>query len=360
MGKKDLQEAAVYCRVSTQKYSQDESIERQQKDGYSAAEELGYSNIEVYVDRKTGTTVSRKGYQQMLDKMEADLVSVVIVKDLDRLNRNTLDWYLFLKVAQEHGVKIYFYLPRKFYEVTDKIIIGVKALLAEEYSRNLSEKSNDAHRKRQSEGGSAIFTNNVWGYKTVYYKDGTKKLVVDEKEAEMIRLIFQYVIEGKGVHCISKILYDMGYRNHNGRQLGNGVILAIIRNPKVIGDIIVNKTHFDFETKKTIKNPKEQWIYLENVVPGILDRNTFEEANRILDSRAKQCSSGHNGGVYQGKYELSGKIVCGYCGASYRRSSRKVSEGLIYEWFCSTYSSLGRKSGKQYHVRSIKNLKECI
>ena len=256
MKKNELLEAAVYCRVSTQKYSQDESIERQQKDGYSAAEELGYENIKVYVDRKTGTTVGRKGYQQMLSRMEAGLIGVVIVKDLDRLNRNTLDWYLFLKEAQEHGVKIYFYLPRKFYQVTDKIIIGVKALLAEEYSRSLSEKSNDAHRKRQKEGGSAIFTNNVWGYKTIYYEDGSKKLVIDEEEAKMVRSIFQYIIAGKGVHQISKALFDSGYKNHNGKPLGTSVILAIVRNPKVIGDIIVNKTHFDFETKKTIKNPK--------------------------------------------------------------------------------------------------------
>lgn len=360
--KRKLLKAAVYCRVSTQKYSQDESIENQQIEGRKAAEELGCPQVQTFVDRKSGTTVSRKGYQQLFAMMQQGLFDVIIVKDLDRLNRNTLDWYLFLKEAQENDVKIYFYLQRKFYDVTDKIIIGVKALLAEEYSNNLSLKSNDAHRRRQKEGGSAIFTNNVWGYKTVFNQDGTKKLVIDENEAKMVRLIFQYIIEGKGVHLISKELYALGYKNHNGNVIGRSVILAIARNPKVTGDIIVNKTHYNFETKKTIKNPKNDWIYLENIVPSIIDRETFKKANDLLDKRAQRYENGHKGGIYKGKFELSKKIVCGDCGASYRRSTRKTENGVVYDWFCSTYSNLGRKTVNKYKLKTsnaVGNIEGC-
>lgn len=362
MIKRKLLRAAIYCRVSTQKYSQDESIESQQVDGRKAAEELGCTEVKVFVDRKSGTTVGRKGYQQMFTMMEQGLFDVIVVKDLDRLNRNTLDWYLFLKEAQTHDVKIYFYLQRKFYDVTDKIIVGVKALLAEEYSNNLSLKSNDAHRRRQAQGGSAIFTNNVWGYKTIFNEDGTKKLVVDEEEATMVRLIFQYIIEGKGVHLISKELYTLGYKNHNGNVIGRSVILAIVRNPKVTGDIIVNKTHYNFETKKTIKNPQNEWIYLENIVPAIIDRDTFNKANELLDKRAARYENGHRGGIYKGKYELSKKIICGDCGASYRRSTRKTENGMVYDWFCSTYSNLGRKTVNKYKIKTsnkVGNIDGC-
>lgn len=102
--------------------------------------------------------------------------------------------------------------------------------MAEEYSQTLSLKSNDAHKRKQENGGSAIFTNNVYGYKTIYNEDGSKKLVVDEEEAKMIKLIFQFIIDGKGVHHISKHLYNIGY-----------------------------------------KNPMSKWIYLENIVPRIFD-----------------------------------------------------------------------------------------
>ena len=110
------------------------------------------------------------------------------------------------------------YLERKFYTPDDALITGIKAILAEEYSRELSKKINNAHRNRQKEGKNFVLTRNTYGLK----KLPDKRIVVDEAEADMIRMIFQLSANGYGTHCSAEILYQNGYRNHEGNAISPG------------------------------------------------------------------------------------------------------------------------------------------
>lgn len=78
--------------------------------------------------------------------------------------RNTKDWYLFLDRLLTNGKRLYLYLDRKFYTTDDALITGIKAILAEEYSRELSKKIVNAHRHRQTRGGRVMLTNQVLGF----------------------------------------------------------------------------------------------------------------------------------------------------------------------------------------------------
>ena len=66
------------------------------------------------------------------------------------------------------------YIERKFYTADDALITGIKAILAEEYSRELSKKINNAHRHRQIEGGKAMLTSRVFGF--LKERDGSLKV----------------------------------------------------------------------------------------------------------------------------------------------------------------------------------------
>lgn len=345
----------IYIRVSTSKESQQDSVKNQLDICKLVAKELGYTIRNICLDDgKTGTNVNgRKQYQLMIDDIKNKRISMIITKDVERLNRNLLEFCKFIDLALRNDVKIYFYLDKKEFEFTDSIIIMIRAVLAEEYSKNLSRKAKDSHRYRQENGKNVILTNQTWGYKNISLEDGTKVVVIDEPQAEMIRIIFDLCIQGLGVHKIAKRLYKMGYRNSNGNIFSKSVLLQIIKNPKVTGTVIFHKKEYDLGKHKQIKLPEQEWIYKENMVPAIISKETYELANAVLDGRTNRKKEDFKEteikGYFQGSSMLSGKIVCGECGSTYTRQPRTLTGGdRVYDWHCSRYRNVGRKTTNPY------------
>lgn len=347
--------AGNYCRVSTTKDAQEESIEQQQINCIKACKEMDFEIVDLYKEKKTATEAERRTeYKRMLTDIKSGRIDVIVVKDLVRLNRNNMDWNILIDTVKKNHALIYFYLEKTFYSKDRAMEYDIRQMFAAQYSADLSIKSNLAHRERQESGRNAILTNNTWGYKTVYDKDGSKRLVIDDDEAEMIRLIFKYYLQGYGSSRIAKILYTKGYKNHNGKIFNGNVIIDIIKNPKVTGTVIMNTRHFDFDTKERYRIDESEWIKKDNVVPAIIDKETWEKANEILKSRSeKNWRTGKLGNVisigrYEGKTILSKKLYCGLCGSKYYVNSRKTANGKIYDWVCSTARKHNRKTVNEF------------
>ena len=335
--------AVTYNRCSTEEESQKDALVKQVQESKNCIREQGWQLVDTYVEAKSGTTVKgRSEYNRLYRDLEQDKFDIIVIKSQDRLMRNTKDWYLFLDRMQKNRKKLYMYLEGKFYTPDDALITGIKAILAEEYSRELSKKINNAHRNRQKEGKSFVFTNQMYGLK----KLPDRSIVIAEQDAEMIRMIFRLSANGYGTHSSSEILYQNGYKNRNGKKLTPSLIRNIIRNPIYKGTVVQNKRHYEFESKQTISNPESEWIIHEDVVPAIVDEQLFEEANRALDYRKRE---GHRDGKYVryssvGSHDLSGKIICGLCGEPYYRTVRRNKSGKVTEWKCSNYLHYGRKT----------------
>lgn len=114
----------------------------------------------------------------MLDEIKKDKFDIIVVKDQSRLQRNTMDWYIFLNELVQNQKKLYLYLENTYFDPKDKFIFGIKAMMAEEYSRDLSKKGNAATRRRQ-EKGKPIITNRTWGFKNM-----NGEISIDEEEAQ--------------------------------------------------------------------------------------------------------------------------------------------------------------------------------
>ncbi len=337
--------AVIYNRCSTEEESQKDALIKQVQESRHCVSEQGWELVDTYVEAKSGTTVKgRNEYNRLYEDLESDKFDIIVIKSQDRLMRNTKDWYLFLDRMQRNRKRLYMYLDHKFYTPDDALLTGIKAILAEEYSRELSKKINNAHRNRQKEGKSFVFTNQTYGYK----KMPDKSIVIDQREAEMIRMIFELSASGYGTHCSAEILYQNGFRNHKGKRLGPSLIRNIIRNPIYKGTIVQNRQHYDFESKQVYKNPSSEWVFHENAVPPIIDEGLFERANRGLDQRKQE---GNRGGIYPkrsspGKYDLSGKLSCGLCGSPFYRTVRHNKSGKVIEWKCSNYLQNGRRAAQ--------------
>lgn len=258
--------------------------------------------------------------------------------------RNTKEWYFFIDKLIDNSKRIFFYLDNKYYTPDDALITGIKAILSEEYSRELSKKINNAHRNRQQSKGRPVITSATWGYDKI-----NKKIVINEHEAKIVKRIFELCTLGYGSRTISKMLYEEGYHGRKSPTISVVTIRKILRNPLYMGTQIMNKTHFDFNTKKTIILDESKWIYNENCVPPIIDELTYQKANEKMDERVDVKSYNKTKkriGINKGKHELSSKIVCGECGSNYwRKFRRNVRTGEpVIDWYCSEYITHGRKT----------------
>ncbi len=334
--------AVTYNRCSTEEESQKDALVKQVKESKESIAEQGWLLVDTYVEAKSGTTVKgRNEYNRLYRDLETDRFDVIVIKSQDRLMRNTRDWYLFLDRMQRNRKRLYMYLEQKFYSPDDALITGIKAILAEEYSRELSKKINHAHKNRQREGKHFVLTNQTYGYR----KLADQKIIIEEREAGMIRLIYELSANGYGTHRSAEILWQNGYCNRKGRMISPSLIRNIIRNPIYMGTVVQNRRHYDFESKQIIQNPRSEWIIHENAVPAIIEEDLYTRANRGLDCRKQERSREQTGTKEKsfGKHALTGKLVCGLCGSPYYRTVRRKKEGNVTEWKCCNYLRNGRK-----------------
>lgn len=346
--------AAIYCRVSTNEQVQLDALKIQIKEARLEVEQNGWTLAAEYVESESGTTAEgRREYLRMLSDMSEKKFDVLVIKSEDRLNRNVKDWYLLIDKMTQADVKLYFYLTRSFYQTDNSLITGLKAILAEEYSRQLSVKENNAHRYRQQHGTSVIITNNTYGLR----KNEKKEVVIVEQEAQIIRIIYEMAREGYGARSISTYLFNQGITNRAGKQFNDSDIRRMVRNPLFTGVAVMNKTHYDFDKKKLIKNPKSEWIYHENMVPAIVDDELWKAANEMLDIHAKKSAVKRSRKKHTGSYNFSGKIKCACCQSVYYKTFRRryaKKDELIVEWKCSSYLNYGRADkGAREQLRKV-------
>ena len=111
----------------------------------------------------------RDDYQRLYEDLYEDLFDIVVIKDQERLQRNTLDWYLFINRVVQTGKLLFMYMDGKFYSPDDALITGVRAIIAEEFSRNLSKKLHNYHdhrieKARQGQEIALQGSGNVYGW----------------------------------------------------------------------------------------------------------------------------------------------------------------------------------------------------
>lgn len=342
----ELQRAVLYARCSTEEESQKDALQKQVREGRNCIEKNGWLLSDVYVEAVSGTVAGRRSeYQRLLRDMKHDRYDIIVIKCLDRLMRETKEWFYFCDKLNQEGKRLYLYLDGRFFEPEEdqaNLVSGIEAIMAEQYSRNLSRKINNAHKNRQRSGESVVLTSRTYGYRKEH-----KKILVDREQADAVRKMFYYCREGFGGRLISKMLEQQGFRNLNGKPIGEATIRRIIRNPLYKGVAVMNKVHYDFNRKCLIKNPPEEWIYHEEAVPAIVDAKLWEEANKAMDLRTKKAGHGEarSTGTSHRSSRLSGKLVCGFCGCPYYRSVRRCGKTgrRVVEWKCSQYLSRGRK-----------------
>lgn len=339
--------AVFYARVSTAEEEQLNAIELQIEENRNIILKNKWKKVDEYIDRsKSGTQVKgRDEYQRLYEDMLEDKFDIIVIKDQDRLQRNTKDWYLFIDRLVQTGKLLYMYLEGRFYSPDDALITGIRAIIAEEFSRNLSKKLHNYHANRIEKARQGLEidlqgSGNVFGWDK---RDG--KYYINPEQAKVRRLMCEGIMARKGSTQIAKELNDAGYRNTVGNLWKPMDIPKFVYDCKNVGTMIINKEKQDFESKQTIKLPEEEWVYVKNALPPIVTEEEWALIEKIHKERVIATGSDKRGkGKKVSGYSFSGKLICGECGAPYWRKQRTTKEEY---WVCSTKQQKGRKTRKR-------------
>jgi len=339
-----MYKVVYYARVSTEEEKQLNALKTQCEENEEfIKKQKDWILVDKYIDegKSATTTQGRYDFERLLNDMQTDKFDIIVIKQIDRGWRNTLDWKIFEHEVYKNKKRLFIRLRNDFYDIEDDgsyIATNMDAMFAEWFSRNLSRKMNQAHKTRMKKG-TVVTNGKLWGYNQV-----NGRLEIDEEQAKIVRYVFNAYVSGKGFRTIKKELDDMGIKNLNGKPFALTTLKRMIKQEKYKGTLICGKRHKNFFTKKYEDVPEEEWIIHENAIPAIIDPEIWEKANKILEGKRKEYGLEDKrkiAGYFNGKYALSGKIKCGKCGRPYYHSKYNTMKYAL--WECQGYREYGKK-----------------
>lgn len=353
-----------YLRLSVDSdYTGSDSLENQRRLAHEFVSRHPDLNIvrEYVDDGKTGTDFSRPAFSRMMADLKAGLINCVIVKDLSRFGREYIE-------AGNYIEKVFPFLRVRFISIVDRydsadencdrelLLISLKNLMHEMYAKDISKKVGSTFRMKQEKGIFYRSATIPYGYQM--NESGTN-YVICKQTAPIVQEIFRQCSEGISNYTISRWLYQ----NHiqtPGQYFQSGsvyrkeadelklwhysTIKRMLENPVYIGNIIRHKSEQSFFSgKKVSLVPEQEQIVIENNHEPIIDRQMFEDVQRILSQpKGRKCelSSGKQLVSFD-KNIFQGKLFCASCKANMVRVNKyRIINGKKeqYKTFqCSTH-----------------------
>ncbi len=343
--------AAIYARYSSDN-QREESITAQVRASEEYARRYNYIIVKVYTDEaRTATTDDRPGFLRMIGDIRSGLikVDVIIVHKLDRFARNRYDSAFYKRELRLAGVRVESVLEHLDDSPESILMESVIEGMAEYYSRNLAREVMKGMKETALQG------KHTGGKPPLGYNvDSEGRYVINEAEAEAVRIIFDMYSQGCSYNDILAALNQSGFKTKLGKLFGKNSLHEILRNKKYAGIYTFNQ--------KAGKNPDgrrnnhqsknlEDIIELLDTIPKIVSPELFLKVQTKMDENKRNNA----GGRYKAKviYILSGVIWCGECGyrmagmsSSYlTRISKEYRRRYYYS--CNYSSRTGKCSNKK-------------
>ena len=207
--------AAIYVRLSVEDtHTHSVSIETQQMIIARYLEQYPEISVyDTYIDNgATGTNFHRPGFQQMLSDIEAGHVNCVIVKDLSRLGRNTIDTGYYIEQYFRIRNIRFIAVNENFDTVAPEdahsgIIIPLRNMINEAYALDIGRKIR-AQQRQAMKDGKFIGARTPYGY--LKAEDDCHQLIIDPVAAVVVQRMFRWASEGAGLNTIAVRLNEAG------------------------------------------------------------------------------------------------------------------------------------------------------
>ena len=335
------QTAVIYARVSSEEQVQGYSIQAQLRACREWAEKHGYNVAKEYLEE--GQSAFRNLEKRTaLKELLADSVSkqrgfnLIIAQKLDRLFRNTLESSTARAILKREKVRLVSVTepmvgsdaPEDFF--MEHLLVG----MAEFYSRNLSREIMKGLKQRALQGH--LVFRPPFGFKReiIERQDGHKRTriisraVIDEKNAAIVKHIFELFDQGNGYKSIIRTLNDEGHRTDQGLRFRVYHISKILRNRAYVGVL-----EYNVRQDRGHRDP----FTIPGFYPPIIDEALF---NRVQEKLTETAKSWHNAYAHRTEYLLSRLVVCDTCGHHYVGTSAK--SGRVHYYSCQSYMKRGK------------------
>lgn len=305
----------------------DESIDAQVR----AIEEYTNKNniqiVKTFIDRaKSATSANRPEFQNMIKFCEADNtgISMVIVHKLDRFSRDKYDSAMYKQKLKVNGIRVVSVLENLNDSPESVILESVIEGMAQYYSANLAREVAKGQKenalKALHNGGDAPL-----GYDVEHDKTYT----INEEEAQAVKIIFDMYVKGYSYSNIIDELNELGYKTKRGNKFGKNSLHGILSNEKYTGVYVFNKTQRKGVNGKRNghkQKSEDEIIKVEGGMPQIIDKETFNQAQEMMQRR-KKSPGAHKATT---TYLLTSIIRCGECSHAMQGNKRKDKYGNDY------------------------------
>lgn len=336
---------AAYCRVSTEHGEQLESLEKQKEFFADFAEKYGHSLYRIYADEGiSGKQMkNRRAFLEMLADSRRDVFDMVVVKDISRFARNTVDFLNAVRDLKGRNIEVQFLSNNQTILGNSEFILTIFSALAQEESANLSKRVKFGKKVNAKKGR---VPQGVYGYDRI----DNFHLTINPVEAEGVRRIFSlYCEKGYGVRRIAEEMTREQFRpKRDGESWSPRSIRHILANPLYAGTLVTNKFDtVDFLTGKLRETQTEERFFHERPEYAIISPETYQQAQQIAAKRKLQYGTGNPGGGM--RYPLSGRIRCAECGRRFVRRVVKYRNTYVV-WGCPQKAERGFSSCEN-HVK---------
>ncbi|HIS89257.1 TPA: recombinase family protein [Candidatus Avigastranaerophilus faecigallinarum] len=338
---------AIYTRYSTSNQTKN-STETQVN---ACMEYCKRNNIEVdfvFSDEETtGTNTQRQQYQNLLKVAENKLIDCVVLYDVTRGSRDVVDWFNFRKEMKALDIQVLSVTeqigdilnPDNF--LTELIHIGI----GQHTVLQSRQKSIDAKYTKARHGAF------LGGFAPLGYDIVNQQYVINEKEAEVVRKIFELYNQGYTYNEILNDIQKYGVLGKRGRPISKSTLNGLLQNQRYIGRYIWME-NINREMHRWVGKKNDNVVVIEDAIPAIIDKETFLKAQERLKGRQYKKSN-----KAKQDYLLSGLIYCGKCNAQMQGYSTKDSRGHItVSYVCSNKRNSKTCDMKNINTQITNNL----
>ena len=334
---------AAYCRVSTDSEEQINSYKNQlayytEKIGGNPA----WKMAGIYADEGiTGTSMKhREDFKRMLRACREGRIDLILCKSVSRFGRNSVDVLRTIRALRERGIGVLFEKEAvDTRTMNSELILAFHSAFSQSESESISGNVRWGLRKAY-ENGTISIGPNLYGFR----KGQDGGVEIDEEKAKVIRQIARWFLDGDSLHTIVDKLAQRQIPSPKGKDTWSTATLrSLLTNEKYKGDALLQKTYRpSLFSDRAVKNDGAlKKYYIEDVLPRILEPETFDRIQEELAKRSAKRPTSEKSktpfGRYSGKYALSTLVVCGKCGALYRRVTwyRKGEKQIM--WRCGAH-----------------------
>ena len=348
--------AVLYARFSSDN-QREESIEAQLRAMHEYCSRNSIVIIHEYCDRaKSATTDDRPEFLKMIAASREGDFDFAIVHKLDRFSRNRYDSAYYKRELKKNGVQLLSVLEQMDDSPESIILESVLEGMSEYYSKNLAREVMKGMRE------SAMDCRYIGGWIPYGFRvdPQTHRYIINDYEAEAVRMIFRDVADGCGYNVVLNKLNSMGYRTRLGNTFSKETLYEMLRNEKYNGVYVFSRAASKDELGRRnnhLDKPIEDQIRIPGGMPKIVDDETFARVQAILTSRKRH---GRRDG--KRKYLLPGMVFCGLCGHRYCGDSMQTggekNRSVIGTYFCNNRKNHGAHacSNSNIHQEPLEEL----